>query len=254
MPEGDTIHRIARRIELALAGREVSAAAPNPRSPIHHRANELAGRTVAGAEAYGKHLVIHLSGDRVIHSHLGINGRFRVEAGAAPPPRPAPWLLLSGEGRFAIQVGGKILRIVSESRARNDPLLARLGPDPLRPGFDLDGAAQRLRAMGAGRAVGEALLDQEIVAGIGNAISIGACFAARVSPWRPVDELSTDDARRLIAESLRIMRIAVESGHRPRSVYGSVRRGCPRCGGRVSVRGQGDANRATYWCPSCQPR
>jgi endonuclease-8 len=250
MPEGDTIHRIARRIDLALAGHEVSASAPNPRSPIHRRADELAGRTLAGADAFGKHLLIHLSGDRVVHSHLGINGRFRVEAGAVPPPRPAPWLLLAGDGRFAVQIGAKILRIVSESRARNDPLLARLGPDPLRPGFELDAAAQRLRAMGAGGPVGEALLDQEIVAGIGNAISNGACFAARVSPWRAVEELSQEDARRLIGESQRIMRVAVETGRRPPSVYGSVRRGCPRCGGRVSVRGQGDANRATYWCPT----
>lgn len=106
--------------------------------------------------------------------------------------------------------------------------------------------------MGSGREVGEALLDQEIVAGIGNAISNGACFAARVSPWRRVDDLAPAQAERLIAESQRIMRVAVESGRRPPSIYRAERRGCPRCGGRVEVRGQGEANRAAYWCPRCQ--
>lgn len=252
MPEGDTIHRAARRINLALGGREIARAeAPNPRSPIHLRASELQGHTLRRAEARGKHLLIHFSGELVIHSHLGMNGRWRIEAGANSLASP-PWLLLAGGDRFAAQTGGKLLRLVGESRARNDPLLLRLGPDPLGPAFDRAETAARLRSMGVGRKLGEALLDQEVVAGIGNAISNGACFAAGISPWRPVGELTAEEAERLIAEAERIMRVAIESGRRPPSIYRAERRGCPRCGGKVEVRGQGEANRATYWCPRCQ--
>lgn len=252
MPEGDTIHRIAARIDASLAGSEIERAeAPNPRSPIHHRAWELAGRTLERAEARGKHLLLHVEGGLAVHSHLGMNGRWWVSAsGSAAPARP--WLLIAAGAASAAQTGGKLLRLVSESRARNDPVLRRLGPDPLRPGFDRAEAARRLRSMGFGRDVGEALLDQEIVAGIGNAISNGACFAAGVSPWRRAETLESAEAERLIAESERIMRVAVRTGRRPPSVYRAERRGCPRCGGPVEVRGQGEANRATYWCPRCQ--
>jgi len=91
-----------------------------------------------------------------------------------------------------------------------------------------------------------------VVAGIGNAIRNGALFEARISPWRRVGELAPDDLERALAASQRIMRIALERGRRPASIYRAERRGCPRCGGPVSVRGQGDANRTAYWCPRCQ--
>ena len=250
MPEGDTIHRVARRMQAALGGREmVVAEAPNPRSPVHTRAGELQGRVLERAEARGKHLFVHFSDDLALHSHLGMNGRWRIAAdGRRPFGRP--WLVLSSGRGVASQTGGQVLRIMSESRLRNDPRLAQLGPDPLAPGFDLPAAAERLRA--ATGEVGEALLDQSVVAGIGNAIKNGALWRARVSPWRPTAELSQDEAERVLNESREIMRVAVERGRRPASIYRAERRGCPRCGGPVSVRGQGDANRAAYWCPRCQ--
>jgi endonuclease-8 len=253
MPEGDTIHRAARRMQTALGGREmVVAEAPNPRSPIHRRAEQLQGRVLERAEARGKHLLAHFSDGLAVHSHLGMNGRWRI---AADGRRPfgKPWLVLSSGRGVAAQTGGQILRLVPETKLRNDPALARLGPDPLAPGFDLEAAARRLRSAGAGQAVGEAVLDQSLVAGIGNAIRNGALWKAGVSPWRRVEELEPEDAERVLAESKRIMEVAVERGRRPPSIYRAERRGCPRCGGPVSVRGQGDANRATYWCPRCQP-
>jgi endonuclease-8 len=252
MPEGDTIHRAARRIGAALGGREIPLAeAPNPRSPLHNRAGELTGRTLERAEARGKHLLLHFSGDAVVHSHLGMNGRWRIRAdGRAPYGKP--WLVLSSGRGVAAQSGGQILRLVSESRLRNDPVLARLGPDPLAPGFDLEAAAARLHSSGDRLEIGEALLDQSLVAGIGNAIRNGGLWAAGISPWRRVGDLDTAEVERALHHCRRIMEIAVERGRRPESIYRAERRGCPRCGGPVSVRGQGDANRTSYWCPTCQ--
>lgn len=252
MPEGDTIHRAARRLEAALGGKEiVLAVAPNPRSPVHGRAGALAGRVLESAEARGKHLLAHFSGGLALHSHLGMNGRWRIKVDGAMP-FGAPWLVLGTGPALAAQSGGQILRLVTESKLRNDPMLARLGPDPLAPGFELPAAARRLRSGGAGREIGEALLDQSLVAGIGNAIRNGALFASGISPWRRVDDLEHEQLERVLHESRRIMRTAVEKGRRPASIYRAERRGCPSCGGPVSVRGQGDANRMAYWCPRCQ--
>jgi endonuclease-8 len=251
MPEGDTIHRIARRMEAALGGREIEeASAPNPRSPLHRRAGELEGRTLDRAEARGKHLLAHFSGGLVVHSHLGMNGRWRIDADGVRP-RGRPWLVLNAGPAIASVSGGQILRLVSESRARNDPGLAQLGPDPLAPDFDVHDAAERLRRFGTGRAVGDAILDQTIIAGVGNAIRIEALFVARVSPWRPVDDLDSDTAERVIHESQRVMRTTLETGRRPRTLRNGRGR-CPRCGGQVRSRGQGDANRIAYWCERCQ--
>ena len=252
MPEGDTIHRVARQISAALAGRELELAdAPNPRSPLHNRAAELEGRTLERAEARGKHLLVHFSGDLVVHSHLGMNGRWRVAAdGGRSYGRP--WLRLASGPATAAQTDGKLLRLVSESRARNDPALRQLGPDPLGAGFDVAVAARRLREAAAKREIGDALLDQRILAGLGNAIRVEACFEAGVSPWRRVGELSDSELERIVAESERIMRVSVETGTRPRRIYRANRSGCPSCGGPVESRGQGDDNRTAYWCPRCQ--
>lgn len=252
MPEGDTIHRAARRLDAALAGRELELAdAPNQRSPLHHRAAELEGRTLERAEAFGKHLLAHFSGGLVVHSHLGINGRWRIVADGRLPDGQ-PWLRMASGRAIASQTGGKLLRLVSASRVRNDPALLQLGADPLRPGFDSERTAGRLREVGAGREIGDALLDQRIVAGIGNAIRNEVCFAIGVSPWRRVEELSPAELQAIIVETERIMRVSVAEGRRPRSIYRATRAGCPRCGGRIGWRGQGDDNRTAYWCPSCQ--
>ena len=252
MPEGDTIHRIARRMNAALAGREIDRAeAPSARSPIHHRAAELRGRTLESVEARGKHLIAHFSGELALHSHLGMNGRWFVAADGELPRR-RPWLLIASGRAHASQSGGQILRLVSESRVRNDPGLMQLGPDPLSPNFDRSDAAARLLEMGAGREVGDAILDQRIVAGIGNAIRTEGLFQARVSPWRPVAEIDLGEAEEVIRQNERVMKVAVERGRRPRSIYRGTREPCPRCGGRISSRGQGDANRITHWCPTCQ--
>ncbi len=250
MPEGDTIHRAAERINTALAGREIELAdAPNPRSPIHNRAAELQGRTLEAAEAFGKHLVVHFSGGLALQSHLGMNGRWWITADGRLP-YGKPWLRLASGRAIAAQTGGKVLRVVSESRLRNDPGLTRLGPDPLRPEFELEAATAQLRELGRGREIGDALLDQRIIAGIGNAIRAEALFGARISPWRNVDDLSAAELELVVAENQRVMRASLAKGRRPRAIYRSRR--CPNCGGPIRSHGQGDDNRTAYWCPSCQ--
>jgi endonuclease-8 len=250
MPEGDTIHKAAERINVALGGREIGlAAAPNPRSPLHRRAEELRGRTLDQAEARGKHLLVHFSGDVVLHTHLGMNGKVFVAAdGRLPYGRPW-WTLASGRA-VAAQTGAKLLRLTSEARARNDPSLMQLGPDPLRPDFDAAAVAARVRQRGRGREIGDALLDQGIIAGIGNAIRAEALLRARVSPLRKVEELTDSELELVVEESERVMRESMAKGRRPRAMYRA--RQCPGCGGPVTSRGQGDDNRTAYWCPRCQ--
>lgn len=253
MPEGDTIHRIARRIDIALVGKRLERIeAPNPRSPLHARVAELQGASIERAEARGKHLLLHMSGERVVHSHLGMNGRWFVTAdGRLPYGRP--WLLLASGPALASLHGSKLLRLVSSARARNDPALAQLGPDPLAADFDQLAAGRRLLAWEPTEKVGAALLDQRLWAGIGNVIRIEALHLARVSPWRPVAELSQDEAVDLARHSRWIMATAVREGRRPKRIYGGLaRRPCPRCGGRIRRHGQGDDNRVTYWCEHCQ--
>ena len=253
MAEGDTIHRVAERIGAALGGRTIEvASAPSPRSPVHGRATELRGRSLERVEARGKHLIASFSGGVALHSHLGINGSWRVR-GDGSRPRGSAWILLASGRGAAAQFGGRLLRLISESRLRNDPALAQLGPDPLGPTFDVAEVASRLVRAGTGREVGEALLDQTILAGIGNAIRNEACFRARVSPWRPIAELAPPEAERLIAAGQWIMRSSLATGRRPRAVYRRATAPCSRCGTPIRSRGQGDANRVAYWCPSCQP-
>ena len=147
MPEGDTIHRAARRIDVALRGCEIVLAdAPNARSPIHGRVTRLEGSVLERVEARGKHLLAHFSTGEVIHSHLGMNGRWWITADGQMP-YGKPWLVLSSGRGIASQTGGKLLRLVSESRIRNDPGLAQLGPDPLGGSFDTAEAASRLRQL-----------------------------------------------------------------------------------------------------------
>jgi len=252
MPEGDTIHRAARKIHTALAGRELQIAdAPNPRSPIHNRSGELAGATLERAEARGKHLLLHLSGERVIHSHLGMSGRWFVRADGRLP-HGKPWLVLASGRAIASTSGGKILRLVSASRARNDPSLLQLGPDPLRPEFDPEAAPARILAYSPSAGIGEALNDQSLIAGIGNVIRVEACFLPGISPWRKVGDLSAEEARKIVGAASWVMETSMQRGSRPKQIYGRTRGPCPRCGGRIRVHGQGDDNRVTFWCEGCQ--
>jgi endonuclease-8 len=250
--EGDTILRAARRIEGALAGEELEVRAPNPRGRAA-RVERLDGRVLERVEPRGKHLLLRF-GDLILHSHLGMSGSWRVAARDASFGKPiaGAWVLLSGGGQQAAQFGGPTLRVLSASQLRLDPILSRLGPDVLGVEFDPTAAVRSLRTA-PDRALGEALLDQTLIAGIGNIFKSEACFAARLDPWRRTDDLTDEELLRGIEAARDLMRAAADSGRHPNAVYRHANRPCPRCGTSIRSRGQGDANRTTYWCPSCQP-
>lgn len=250
MAEGDTILRLARRLDAALVGETIAAAAPNPRGRAAG-IERLDGRRLESAEARGKHLLLGF-GDLALHSHLGMSGGWHLYPRGARwrRPRSSAWAVLSGGGRDAVQFGGPSLQVVLASRLRRDPQLARLGPDVLAAEFDLEAALARLRADPT-RTLGDALLDQTVVAGIGNIFKSEACFAARLDPWARVADLGEERLRAVLLTARELMQAAVASGRPPHAVY--RRRGpCAVCGGRVLSRGQGDDNRTTYWCPRCQ--
>jgi endonuclease-8 len=250
MAEGDTILRAARRLDSALTGQTVAAAAPNPRGRAAG-IERLGGRRLEAVESHGKNLLLRF-GDLVLHSHMGMNGSWHVYPRGETwrKPRHAAWAVLTGERKEAVQFGGPTLRVIPASRLRRDPQIARLGPDILAPELDLDAVAAGLRADPT-RTIGDALLDQTLVAGIGNIFKSEACFAARVDPWRPLADLAGEELERVLLAARELMLQAVVDGRHTYAVY-RARRPCPVCGGRIAGRGQGDANRTTYWCPHCQ--
>jgi endonuclease VIII len=250
MAEGDTILRLARRLDAALAGQSITVSAPNPRGRAAG-VERLDGRRFDGAEARGKHLLLHF-GELALHSHLGMSGGWHLYRRSAPwrRPRASAWAVLAGSEQEAVQFGGPTLRVLPSERLRRDPQLARLGPDLLAADFEPERVVAAMRAE-PGRGVGDALLDQTLVAGIGNIFKSEACFVARVDPWRPLADLSDDELSAVLAAARHEMLDAVASGRHHPAVY--RRRGpCAVCGGPISSRGQGDANRTTYWCPNCQ--
>ena len=251
MAEGDTIVRTAARLA-PMAGERVAASAPNPRGRAAG-VERIDGLVFEGVETRGKNLLLVFEGGLALHSHLGMNGSWRVYATGerwGRSPRSA-WAVLSGGGWDAVQFGGPTIEVMTTSKMRRHPAITGLGPDILDEEFDLGRAVAGIRA-DPSRGIGDALLDQHLVAGIGNIFKSEACFAARVDPWRPVDDLSEEELHEVLAAARGLMLEAVKSGRYPFKVYKRRQGACPRCRGRISSRGQGDANRTTYWCPRCQ--
>jgi endonuclease-8 len=130
--------------------------------------------------------------------------------------------------------------------------LRRLGPDILGEPPDFARMLENLRREHPGRELGDALLDQRLVAGIGNLWKAEALWRAEVSPWVPLGEVGDDALGRVLGEAARLMRASVAGGRAARAVYRRAGRPCPRCGEAIRSRGQGDDNRTAYWCPRCQ--
>ena len=251
MAEGDTILRLANRLEATVVGETVAASAPNPRGRAAG-VERLDGRRLERAEARGKHLLLEF-GELSLHSHLKMSGGWHLYRQGEPwrRARGSAWAVLSGGGWDAVQFGGPTLEVMSTSKMRRHPQLTGLGPDLLAADFDLDAVLAAIRSDPT-RELGEALLDQRLVAGIGNIFKSEACFAAAVSPWRRVGELSDEELREVVGAARKLMSAAVASGRHPSRIYRRRGGGCPRCRGPISSRGQGDERRTTYWCPRCQ--
>jgi endonuclease VIII len=148
-----------------------------------------------------------------------------------------------------------VLELMTDGRTRNDPRIAQLGPDVLADAFDADAFIRRLREDDQTRTLGDALLDQRIVAGIGNMWKAEGCWRAQIDPWRRLRDVSDEEALAIIEAMRPPMHDSVSNGF-PKSetllVYRRAGTPCPRCQTKISARGQGDGNRTTYWCPGCQ--
>jgi endonuclease-8 len=243
MPEGDSLHRAARRLQV-LVGERVAVETPHPRAAAERVAERLDGRRLERVEAVGKNLLLSFEGGLVLRSHLRMSGRWQVvERGRAR--RGTPWLVLSGAEREAVLWNGPVLELGARAARR-------LGPDILAEPPDLSAMVANLRREPGGRELGDALLDQRLVAGIGNVWKAEALWHARLAPWLRLADVTDDELERVLAEAARLMRASLEDRRQTRSVYRRAGRACPSCGTAIRSRGQGDDNRTAYWCPGCQ--
>jgi endonuclease VIII len=246
VPEGDALHRIAAGLQV-LVGQRIEAKSPHPRGLVTGVARAIDGRLLEGVDAVGKNLLLRFEGGLVVRSHLRMNGRWRVEPRSNHASRKGrPWLVLRGGDWVATQWNGPVLTLDRHS-------VGRLGPDLLAPATNIDEIRSRVRAADPSRPIGEVLVDQRIVSGIGNVWVAEALWQARVSPWRSVGEVGDDEFSRALGWAQKTMREAVTGVRAARRVYRRAGRGCPRCGTPIESRGLGEANRTAYWCPSCQP-
>ena len=241
MPEGDAIHRIAERLRV-LEGDVVRADSPHPRAALLGIAKRIDGRRLERVEAVGKNLLLTFEDGTIVRSHLRMHGRWRVEP-AGRPILGKPWLVLRGAERQAVQRRGPVLEL---GRGRT----ARLGPDIMASPPDLDGMLARVRATDQSRALGEALLDQTLVAGIGNMWKAEALFGAKLKPWVSLRDVDDERLRALLAGAATLMQAAGRP--RGRSVYRRAGRPCVQCGSLIRSRPQGEDARMAYWCPTCQ--
>ncbi|MCX2971352.1 MULTISPECIES: Fpg/Nei family DNA glycosylase [Streptomyces] len=262
MPEGDTVWRTARRLHAALSGARLVRG--ELRVPEFATA-ELAGREVLETVPRGKHLLTRFDGGLTLHSHLRMDGAWRVY------PADGRWTggpgheiraVLASAGRAAVGYRLPVLALLPTSA--EDGVVGHLGPDLLGPDWDAAEALRRLRAA-ADREIGEALLDQRNLAGVGNVYRSELCFMARLPPWTPVGRVPHPDrllalARRLLdANKARVERCTTGDRRRGRMlwVYGRGGKPCLRCGTpvrRAEAPGpRGTAPRPLYWCPRCQP-
>ena len=262
MPEGHTIHRIAAEHRARFVGAAVDVSSPQGRFADAHR---LDGRVLRDVDAYGKHLVYEFDGRRYVHVHLGLFGRMLTAEQPAPSARPTVRMRLAVDAWFADLIGPT--RCVLIDGDQRTALVNRLGPDPLRSTADPDRAWRRLSV--SSQPVAALLMDQSVVAGIGNVYRAELLFRAGLDPYRPGRTLTPEeweemwrDARTLLRAGVRSGRIVTTSpedreraGGRVRDadahyVYRRTGRACRRCG--AAVRSAPLAGRTLYWCPTCQ--
>ena len=270
MPEGHTLHRLARDLTAAFAGSPVRVSSPQGR--FADSAALLDGEVLLGAEAWGKQLFVEFAGERYVHVHLGLIGKLDVHTGVddVPPPVGQVRLRLVGRGAYADLRGATACELWT--RAQRDAVVARSGPDPLRADADPDLAWARIRRSAA--PIGGLLMDQGVLAGVGNVYRAELLFRHRLHPLRPGRSLRVgqwralwDDLAALMAEGVRTGRIdTVRPEHTPEAmgraprrddhggevyVYRRTGQPCLVCG--RPVRTEVLQGRNLFWCSRCQP-
>ena len=256
MPEGHTLFRAAAEHGALLRGRAVRASSPQGR--FTEGAAILDGRVVEDVEAYGKHLLYRFEGGVTLHIHLGLYGVFTVLTdGEVPPPTPGTRLQLETGDAVIRLAGATAVELFDEAQV--DALLARLGPDPLKPDYDPDRVWANLRRRTI--PIAAALMDQSIIAGIGNVFRAESLFVHRINPHKPANRLDRRTFDALSGTVVAMMRDGVrrgvivtvpddEYGEETRYVYRRTGLPCLVCGTLVVAFPM--AGRTVYACPRCQ--
>ncbi len=262
MPEGDTVWRTAHRLHLALAGHVVTVC--DLRWPSLATV-DLRGATTTEVVARGKHVLQRLDSGVTLHSHLRMDGQWRVAATdqvSAAELRNDRIRAVVGTSQWTC-IGARLGMLDLVPTAGEDALVGHLGPDILGPDWDLPTALTNLRR-DPQRAIGAALLDQRLLAGIGTLYDSESLFIERIHPWTPVAELDDHALERLVERAHRLLE--VNSRRAVQSTTGSLRPGetayvharsgrpCRRCGQgvRVAMIGQAPQDRTMFYCPTCQ--
>jgi endonuclease-8 len=269
VPEGHTLHRLARRHEQRLAGAAVRVS--SPQGKFAAGAARVDGRILLRSEAWGKHLLHEYEGEVFVHVHLGLYGTFTESELPMPEPVGQVRMRLSGAGRDGRGFGTD-LRGPTACEILTPPevaaLVTRLGPDPLRLDADPDRAWERIRR--SRRTIGSLLMDQRVIAGVGNVYRAEVLFRHGISPERPGRELTAGEWSALWADLVGLMRVGVRRGKmhvvrpehdhgapsyaadRPRTyVYRRAGEPCRRCAGPVQHTVLDGRN--LFWCVGCQP-
>jgi endonuclease-8 len=249
MPEGDTIHRAATMLGSALEGKILIAARPD-----HLR--RLVGTTVSAVEPVGKHLVIRFDNGLALHSHMRMRGVWHVYRPGERWRRPA-WQLkaaLETADSVAVCFSAPIVELIRDVASR----IGHLGPDIVADQWSPSVAVARARQLDE-MPIGDVMLDQRVVAGIGNVYRCESLWNMRINPWKPTRELDDETLRALFDTAREAMRLNLAGGMRRRfpgygmgAVHGRRGRPCPRCGTPIRVRAMGEHARLVYWCPTCQ--
>jgi endonuclease-8 len=274
MPEGDTIYRAARTLHRALAGHAVKRfESVFPMLTRVHEDAPLTGRTVERVTAAGKHVLMCFSGELVLRTHMRMNGSWHIYRPGEKWQRPPHDMRVLVATKEFEAVGFRIpvAEFIDAADLGRHDELRRLGPDLLGETFDRGEAVRRIRERGD-TSIGDVLLNQRVMAGVGNVYKSEVLFACAVNPFTCVRDLTdtqigclVDTARRFLQANVteRLAPMTTYTGYRrttrgndPRErlwVYGRARKSCRACGSIIRIKASGADARLTYWCPACQP-
>ncbi|MBA3655058.1 MAG: Fpg/Nei family DNA glycosylase [Actinobacteria bacterium] len=248
MPEGDTIFRAATSLRKWLVGRPVTAA-----SSLKVPVERLVGDEVEAVEARGKHLLIRFAGGLTLHTHMRMTGAWHVYRAGEKwrKPRHLAGVVLECGDRVAVCFSAPVVELLPTRTEVLHPVLAGLGPDILSAPVDVDEVLRRAGGQPADVPIGDLLLDQQVVAGIGNIWRCEALFVCRV---HPATAHPATDLAELVRTASRLMQAHARLGatYRPQ-IYGRSGRPCLRCRTPIESARAGRHARTAYWCPRCQP-
>ncbi len=262
MPEGDTILRTARSLGRWLDARVVTAAT-SQRAGVD--AGRLVGQRMTAVEARAKHLLIRFSSGDVLHTHMRMTGSWHVYPAGQRWRKPG-WqarVVLEAGDRVAVCFDAPVVELLRAGDEDRHPSLARLGPDVLVHPLDLAEVRLRAHRRPPAMALGELLLDQQVVSGIGNIYRCETLFVRRLNPWTPREAVGDDGLDELVLTASRLMSANLEPaqgfdrrfgpGASGPHVYDRAGRGCHRCRTAIETDLLGEQARRVWWCPRCQP-